>query len=211
MDSIDPSAREDNLRGLILEARGGSREALGQLLDVCQGYLLGVANRELDSALAGKLGASDLVQESLVEAQRGIFAFRGESEAELLAWLRQILKNNLADVHRRYLQTEKRAVIRERPIDGDGSGPIGAEPEDWDTPSRLVGQQDEERALLQALTRLSEDYREVIQLRNWQLLSFAEIGRKLQRSEDAARKLWARAIEQLQREMVADHDSEELR
>jgi RNA polymerase sigma-70 factor (ECF subfamily) len=63
---------------------------------------------------------------------------------------------------------------------------------------------EEEAALLQrALQRLPEDYQQVIRLRNWQLLPFDVIGQQLGRSAEAARKLWARAIEHLQREMEA--------
>ena len=49
-----------------------------------------------------------------------------------------------------------------------------------------------------ALQGLSDEHRQVLRLRNWDGLSFAEIGGRLNRSEDAARKLWSRAVEKLQ-------------
>lgn len=57
-----------------------------------------------------------------------------------------------------------------------------------------------------ALQRLSEEQRRVIRLRNWDELTFAEIGRRLNRSEEAARKLWTRSVEKLQAELefIAD-------
>src|SRR5262249_21485567 len=83
-------------------ARQGSREALGRLLEACRDYLLLVANKELDPQLQPKGGASDLVQQTFLEAQRDFARFAGNSEEELLAWLRRLLLNNLGDFTRRY-------------------------------------------------------------------------------------------------------------
>src|SRR5438105_1940581 len=102
---------------LLDAARSGSREALGQLLESCRGYLLMVAKGELDRDLQAKEGASDLVQETFLEAQRDFVQFQGASEAELLAWLRRLLLNNVANFTRRYRTTGKRSVEREVVLD----------------------------------------------------------------------------------------------
>ena len=85
----------------LAAARAGSREALGQVLQACRGYLLLLAERELDPDLQTKGGASDLVQETFLEAQKDFANFQGNSEGELRAWLRQILLHNLANFTRR--------------------------------------------------------------------------------------------------------------
>src|SRR5262245_32059626 len=107
VDSPDEVARR------LTAARAGSREALGQALEACRGYLLTVAQRELDPLLQAKGGASDLVQQTLAEAVRDFARFDGNSEAALLQWLRRLLLNNLADFTRQYRQTGKRACGRE--------------------------------------------------------------------------------------------------
>ena len=91
-----------------LEAAAGSPEALGSLLEMCRPYLLGVGNQQLEMDLQAKAGASDLVQETFLEAQRDFRGFHGGNEAELLAWLRQILLNNFANLRRHYRDTDKR-------------------------------------------------------------------------------------------------------
>ena len=58
-------------------------------------------------------------------------------------------------------------------------------------------------ALERALGRLPEDYREVLLLRYQGDLSFEEIGRRLGRSANAARKLWLRALHKLEQELEA--------
>src|SRR5262245_37348302 len=62
----------------LTEALAGSHEALGHALEGCRGYLLHVAMQELDADLASKAGASDLVQETFLEAQRDFARFQGK-------------------------------------------------------------------------------------------------------------------------------------
>ncbi len=125
--------RPDN-HSILLElqgARSGDVEALGRVLESCRDYLRIVAERGLDPDLAAKDGASDLVQETLLGAYRNIAAFRGRSRAELLAWLRKILRNNVADLRRHYRGTGKRriaprAVHRRRPAGMPSGSPCPA-------------------------------------------------------------------------------------
>jgi RNA polymerase sigma-70 factor, ECF subfamily len=186
-------------------ARGGSREALGNLLEACRDYLLLVANQELDVDLRAKGGASDLVQQTFLEAQRDFGAFQGSSEEELLGWLRRLLVHNLADFTRRYRGTGKRRAEREVMLEADSSDAAPADALAADTPSpsgRAVAREEDE-GLERALARLPEDYRQVILLRYQEEHSFDEIGELMGRSANAARKLWLRAVERLRHELEA--------
>src|SRR5580700_9060811 len=87
---------------LLVAARRGSREALGNALEACRRYLLAIASRELDPDLRAKGGASDLVQETFLEAQRDFARFQGSSPEELRAWLRQVLLHNVGAFTRRF-------------------------------------------------------------------------------------------------------------
>src|SRR6478752_628985 len=89
--------RSERVRWLAL-AQAGSPEALGRLLEECRHYLLLVANRELEADIKAKVGPSDLVQETLMEAHQAFDRFHGMNEANVLAWLRRILLNNIANV-----------------------------------------------------------------------------------------------------------------
>jgi RNA polymerase sigma-70 factor (ECF subfamily) len=186
-------------------ARAGSREALGQILEACRGYLLHIADQGLAADLRAKGGASDLVQETFLEAQRDFARFHGNTEAELLAWLRCLLLNNAANFARRYRATGKRQVAREVPLAGsDSSGAVAAGPAAaTPSPSMEAMAHEKAEAVARALERLPEDYRRVITLRNQERRDFEEIGRLMGRSTDAARRLWSRAIERLQQELEA--------
>ena len=198
------SNQSKDLRSLISAARNGCSKSADELLEACRGYMLSIANKDLDSILTAKLGASDIVQESLIEAQRDIERFGGSSEAELLAWVRQIVKNNLHDVRRKYLATDKRNIEREESLDRSGSFPDRHATHEK-TPSQVLNCKDESQQLMNAMSRLSMEHRRVIELRNWELLPFAEIAKRTARSEDAARKLWARAISSLKQEMATNN------
>jgi RNA polymerase sigma-70 factor (ECF subfamily) len=186
----------------LAAARAGSADALGQALDACRDYLLLIAQQELDPNLRAKGGASDIVQETFLEAQHAFQNFQGKSDEELRAWLRRILLNNLGDFTRRYRHTDMRAVAREVGLNGEGSSaPLGANlAAETSTPSAHALEQEEAELLEQAVDRLSEDYRQVILLRYRQELSFEEIGERMNRSPAAVRKLWARAMVRLREE-----------
>lgn len=184
-------------------ARGGSSEALGQVLEACRGYLLLIAQQELDTTLQAKGGASDLVQQTFLEAQRDFAAFQGETEVALLAWMRRLLVNNLANF-RRDLHRDKRRVTREIALSGDSSvGRGGGLDAGMSTPSVEMMRAEQFEALERAVERLPEDYRQVIQLRYRESRSFEAIAVLMRRSQNAVRKLWSRAIERLQQELDA--------
>jgi RNA polymerase sigma-70 factor, ECF subfamily len=193
---------------LLAAARRGSREALGQSLEACRRYLLAIADRQLDPDLQAKGGASDLVQETFLEAQRDFEQFQGSSPDELRAWLRQVLLHNLGAFTRKFRTTSKRAIALEVALQANGSS-VGvgdglAAPNV--SPSALVMEQEQVIALRRALDRLPEDFRRIVVLRFEEGRSFEEIGLLTDRSPAAARKIWSRAMERLRLEWEGSRD-----
>ncbi len=188
---------------LLAAAQAGASEAVGELIDGYRAYLLLIANQELDPAIRGKLGASDVVQETMLTAQHAIGDFRGSTHEEMLGWLRGILLNDLLEAGRAFRGTAMRNVGREVPIDGDSrlnQPPIDIRI-DQATPSMDAAESELEAVLYAAMNRLSQEHQQVLRMRNWQQLSFADIGIEMNRTADAARKLWSRAVLQLQHEL----------
>src|SRR5947209_1725062 len=95
---------------LLQATRAGDAASLGRLLELYRRYLALLARVQIGQRLQGKVDASDLVQETFLDAHRNFARFRGTSEAELTRWLRQILAAKLADLFRRYLGTQGRDV-----------------------------------------------------------------------------------------------------
>lgn len=201
---LDTFDRPPYLASDLAAARAGDRAALDRLTEACRPYLLRIANAELDSGLRPKCGASDLVQNALLEGQKDFARFVGESEDDLLKWLRRILRNNLIDEARKYLAAAGRDVRRERTLDDDHGGTIREGlPARHATPlEALVGF--EKRAALEAgLDRLPDEFRRAIHLRHVEEMTFAQIGEALGKSEEAARKVWFRALARLRQELEA--------
>ena len=186
---------------LIRQARGGTTEALGLLLSRYGNYLGLLARVQVGRRLQGKVDPADLVQETFLEAHRHFPGFRGQSEPEVAAWLRQIMVGVLSNLLRRYLGTKGRDIRLERELAGEldhSSQAIDrgfADP--GPTPSKLAAGRERAVLLADALGRLPDDYREAIILRNLEELPFAEVAKRMGRSEDAVQKLWIRALAKL--------------
>jgi RNA polymerase sigma-70 factor (ECF subfamily) len=197
------SAPSQDFGRWLSAARDGSRDALGQAFEACRRYLLAVAQDELDASLQAKGGASDLVQETFLEAQRAFGHFQGTSGVELRAWLRRLLHHRATKFSRRYRATQKRHLAHETALAAAGvpagaaCGGHAAPP----SPSALLMAHEQAQLLRQALERLPADYRRVITLRYVEQCSFDEIGRLMQRTPNAARLLWLRAIERVKFEL----------
>jgi RNA polymerase sigma-70 factor (ECF subfamily) len=163
-------------------------------------YLRLLARMQLDRRLQRKLDASDLVQQTLLQAHQGLRHFRGTTGAELAAWLRQILARNLAHAVRD-LGRAKRDVGRERSLEAalDASS---ARLEAWlaseqSSPSeRAIGNEQVCR-VASALAALPDAQREAIIQHYWQGASLAEVASQLGRSPAAIAGLLHRGISQL--------------
>jgi RNA polymerase sigma-70 factor (ECF subfamily) len=174
-------------------------ERFADVLETCRQFLLALANAEMPGCLVPKGGASDLVQETLVAGFQNQHQFQGRTLGDLRAWLRGILLNELASFRRRY-RASCRDVTRELPV-----GTVSAKSSPATSASTLDEMIRAERTevVTAAIAGLPLDSREVLVLRVNQKLSFREIGVRLERSEDAVRKAFTRALDRL-REAVRD-------
>lgn len=190
---------------LLIAARAGERDARGRLLELYRGYLMLLARLGIHRRLQGKADPSDLVQETFLEAHRDFAQFHGSTEAEFLSWLRQILLSNLANLVRHYVRTQGRDVRLERAlaVELDESsrmldrGLLARQ----SSPSQQAARREQAVLLADALEQLPDAYREVIILRHLQSLTFPEVANRMSRSVEGVKKLWARALARLRRNM----------
>ncbi len=190
------------LEAWVAAARGGDRAALARALMSFRDYLLLVANEEMGPTLKAQEGASDLVQETFLQAQQRISSYRGGSRSEWRSWLRSILIHLMANKRRHVETTAKRKAHREISIaEWTRLGAAGRE----ETPSSELARREREAALIDALSRLPDHYREVVISHQRNRLTFEEIGRLRGISAEAARKLWTRAWGRLRKELGAFH------
>ncbi len=200
----DSETRIPSVERLLEEARQGRAEPLGELLQLYRNYLTVLATTQFNRRLNRRLSPSDLVQEAMLAAHRDIGQFRGESEREFLAWLRQILINCLhraIEVHLKAKKRDMRCEVSMEQVNAalDQSvlnfANVLADP--GPSPSAGARHREQSVALANHLAQLKPAYREVIVLRNLQGLSFEEIAERMERKSGSVRMLWLRAIEKL--------------
>ena len=188
------------------EAQSGSTEAIGWLFAAYQPGLLKIAIADEERLLRTKVDAEDLVQQVFLQAYRNWQQFQGETPAELLAWLRQILRHTMSNLSR-WFHSQKHDVRREIPFAEsnssvvctqsltEGDGASGNETMGRDTGGGQAG------VVERILARLPEDYRRVIVLRIREDRSFAQIAGLMGRSPAAVRKLLSRALEKTRKNL----------
>jgi RNA polymerase sigma-70 factor (ECF subfamily) len=184
------------LSTIIDAARNGGAEALNRLLRVAHVYLGSFAVHETPEATTHKFDASDIRQESMIDVARGIHKFQGRSR-EFFNWLRQIVRTNTIDQHRRHRKSAEREVVDDLLLNNI--------PAPSETEQLLHVEQREQ--VEKAMSKLSEDHRAVLRLRVWEGLKWEEIGQKLNRSADASRQLFARALDLVRGDLVEDGPS----
>jgi RNA polymerase sigma-70 factor, ECF subfamily len=173
-------------------------------LDRYRAYLHLLARLNLADRLRGKIDPSDVVQQTLLQAHKNFGLFRGRTDAELAAWLRQILAHHLARLIRDFARA-KRDVAAERSLEAE-LGASSARLGDWlaagqSSPSDRAARDEAAVRLAEALAELPEPQREALVLQHWQGLSLAEIGARLGRSPAAVAGLIKRGLRRMREVM----------
>jgi RNA polymerase sigma-70 factor (ECF subfamily) len=169
-------------------------------LDGYRDYLLLLARARLDPRLRGRTDASDIVQQTLLEAHRDAEQFRGRADAERAGWLRQVLARNLANAVRDHTR-DRRDVNRERSLQAsldESSARLEAFlAVEQSSPSQHLDREEQLRRLAAALAALPDGQREAVELRHLQGWSLAEIATHLDRTPAAVAGLLHRGLAQL--------------
>lgn len=199
-------------KGRLDRAREGDEQALGELLLTVESYLKLLAKLQIGRHLQVKLDASDVVQETFLEAHRAIARFEGDTRDQFVAWLRAILASRISNNVRRYLGTQARDIRMEQQIQNDldqsamSLGGMFVDP--GETPSQLVSQEEQSRLVVECLSKLSADYQNVLVLRHLEGKTFPEIATQMNRSVDSVEKLWVRGLSKLKKEFLIARDDE---
>ena len=188
---------------LLGQALRGDREALGRLLDAERASLHRLAERQLEGRIAVRVDASDVIQQTFLEAHRSFPEFAGRDLRELAAWLKGILDHKVATAIRDHTLLQKRNLGRERSLDdSQGGGPLK---QDLDaghsSPSQKAIRGEEAERLSQALAALPADQREAVRLRHLEGRALTDIAQRLGRTPAATAGLIKRGMQALRRHL----------
>jgi RNA polymerase sigma-70 factor, ECF subfamily len=179
-------------------------------LERFRSYLVLLARLKLDRKLRGKLDASDVVQQTLLEAHQALASFRSDDPAAQAAWLRQILARNMANAVRD-LTRAKRDVRKERSLQADLDS-SASQMESWlaapqSSPSQKLERHERALQLAESLAQLPEAQREAVVLRHFQGLSLADIAEQLDCTTAAVTGLLQRGLKNLRKSLTDLGDS----
>jgi RNA polymerase sigma-70 factor (ECF subfamily) len=174
----------------------GERSAVLKIVvEELRPYLKGVAAAILDERVAGKVDPSDVVQQALLASFAGFDQFRGTTVEDLKAWLVAIVRNEARQAGRFWSQ-DRREVGREQRLPAESGSRPGLEGSSSD-PGEKVERRERTRNVLAAVEKLPPEEAELVRLRNFEGMTFAEIAGRLGCSETTARERWVAALEQL--------------
>lgn len=170
-------------------------------------YLELLARLHLQPRFRSKLGASDIVQQTLLKAMENLGQYRGKSEAELAAWLRRILTNTLVDAFRG-LEGAKRDVALERSLEAElarSSDRLEALLQSSDSsPSAHVLRHEQLLQMSAALARLPDDQRQALEMHYLQGCTVAAVAEEMARTERSVAGLVRRGLQRLRELMVGE-------
>ncbi len=193
---------EPDTEQLLDLAGQGDRTARNQLLDRYRQRLRALIVLRIDPQLAARIDPSDVVQESLAEADGKLSDYLRTRPLPFYVWLRARALERLADLHRLHVRAQKRSVRREEvrlaylPDESlvQLAGRLAA---GGSTPSTHLQREEERQRLRTALERLAERDREVLVLRHLEQLSTREIAAVLGVTEGTVKVRHLRALQRL--------------
>jgi RNA polymerase sigma-70 factor, ECF subfamily len=167
-------------------------------------YLRFLADGQLERRWLGKVDLSEVVQLTLFEAHRAKPDLLNQPSDQRLAYLRQVLSNNLNDEIRKF-STGKRDVRREQSLEAaieqSSINLVALVADDGSLPGARIERQERAVELAAALQRLPETQRKALVLQHWDGRSLAEIADEMGRTRAAVAGLLKRGLQQLRVEM----------
>jgi RNA polymerase sigma-70 factor (ECF subfamily) len=167
-------------------------------------YLRMLARTQMRKAYQGRIGASDMVQQAMLQAVQGFDGFRGETEAELRGWLRQILARHLCHLDRD-LHRDKRDIRREQSMEQKLAqsslrleGLLAA---DGPSPSQNVAIGETMLKVAEAVECLPETQRAAVRLHYLEGLKLSEVATQLDKSTGAVAGLLHRGMKTLREQL----------
>jgi RNA polymerase sigma-70 factor, ECF subfamily len=180
---------------LIQRFRGGDDGAFGELFHKYKRRLAVLIRYKLSEALRDHFEVDDILQEVFLEASRDLDRFTYRSPGSFMGWLSRIADHVIADEAR--MQSRQKRDGGERVRLRSESNPMGPEPIDTETPSRILLQQERAEALYARLESLPADYRSAILMAKVECLPLAEMAERLGRSREATAVLLCRALQRV--------------
>lgn len=194
---IPLSTDEASFEDLLQRARAGEHAAMDTLFRRSWKALERHAAKSPALGLQGATRPSDIFQLSALRAFEKLSTFRGQTEGEWNAWLKQVVFTQSLDV----VRAEAREAKHVPGGRASGAEEVEAIPSDERTPSQFTARREEWRRLLSMLTHLPPEQREAFSLCWLKELTVEEAAQRMKKSHAAVSSLLQRGMSTLRRQM----------
>lgn len=197
---------------LLRNSLDSNEEAFNEVLLKHRDRLRRMVATRMNQKLQGRLDASDVIQDTFVEAARALDSYLANPKISVFLWLRHLAGEKLIQAHRRHLGAQKRTAQREQRILGGSPAATSQSlaiqlAGRMSTPSQVVQKKEATQRLTEALDQMDEMDREVLTLRHFEQMSSRESAEVLGISYEAVKKRYVRALNKLQRILSIDETS----
>jgi RNA polymerase sigma-70 factor (ECF subfamily) len=207
MPQVSPDSSETTR--LLEQVRDGDRDAFEKLFARHRPYLRQVVSLRLDPKLRARVDASDVVQETHLEAVRRLPDYLERRPMPFRLWLRKTAHERLLMIQRHHVDAQRRAVGREVALPDRSSLQLfGQLLAAGSTPSQQFSRAELARRVRQAVARLADIDKEILLMRNLEGLSNHEVAQVLEIAPAAASQRYGRALLRLRKLLLAGGLSE---
>jgi RNA polymerase sigma-70 factor, ECF subfamily len=189
--------------------RAGDRRALADLFQRHRDRLRRMVELRMDARLQGRIDASDVLQDGFLDLAKRVDNYLSDPGLPVFLWLRLVVSDRLAMIHRRHLGTKMRDAGQEVSLYRDPLPPASSAALASMLLGRLTSPSDaaiRAEQILQvqeAINSLEPLDREVVALRHFEQLSRAETAVVLGITEEAGAKRYIRALKKLKSILAA--------
>jgi RNA polymerase sigma-70 factor, ECF subfamily len=192
----------DQTVDLLRRWHAGDRAALEALLQRDLPWITEHVSRRLGDVLRRRGDTQDFLHDAVVEVLNYTPRFLAGGRDQFRRLMAQIIENLLRD-QRDFFSRKRRDLQRESPLPSDSVLLLDPNERQITRPSEVAQRHEEEAWLRLAMELLEPEDREVILLRQWDGLAWAEIGDRMGLAEDAARMRFQRALPRLSAKVEA--------
>jgi RNA polymerase sigma-70 factor (ECF subfamily) len=194
---------------MLERALAGDAVAAAWLYEHYRGRLKSLIELRMDRRLAGRIDASDVLQETMLEADRRLPDYAQAPGMDFYLWLRQLAVQKLIDLHRHHLEARKRSAKREISIQSPGADASSASLAlqlmgKLTTPTEAARRVELRLKMQEALDGLEPVDREVLALRHFERLTNEQTAEVLGLSRSGASKRYIVALGRLRERLGAE-------
>jgi RNA polymerase sigma-70 factor (ECF subfamily) len=193
---------------LLKKGDGPESPAFNEILIKHRDRLRRMVEIRMNQRLQSRLDASDVIQDTFIEAARALDKYLENPKISVFLWLRKLAGEKLIQAHRKHLGAQKRSAEREQPIYGGAPAATSQAlaiqlSGNFTSPSQATVNKESKDQLTAALESMDDIDREVLTLRHFEQLSSREAADVLEMNYEAVKKRYVRALDKLQKILTA--------